>query len=59
MNVGYFSVNQQAGKGFIQWDSLYKAKVVHRGDYIIHVYFEDGLSVKMDGKKRIAVIEEK
>ncbi len=59
MNVGYLSVNQQAGKGFIRWEKLYDAKVVHRGEYIIHVRYENGLTVKMDGKKRIAVVEEK
>jgi len=59
MNVGYLSVNQQAGKGYIDWDKLYSAEVVHRGNYILHIRYNDGIIVKMDGKKRISVIEEK
>jgi hypothetical protein len=57
MNVGYFSVNQMAGKGFIKWDKLYNANVVKRGEYIYHVRYDNCLTIKMDGKKRVSVIE--
>ena len=57
MNVGYFSVNHIGGKGFIKWDKLYNAKTLKRGKYIIHIKFDKCLTIKMDGKKRISIIE--
>ena len=57
MNVGYFSVNQTGGKGFIQWEKLYNAPIIKRGKYILHVKFDNCLTVKMDGKKRISIVE--
>ncbi len=58
MNVGYFSVNQQSGDSFIKWDKLYNANIIRKGKYIIHVRFDKDLIIKMDGKKRISIIEE-
>lgn len=58
MNVGYFSIEQQSDKNYLKWDELYKQKVVNETQYIKHVRFDEPLNIKMDGRKRIAMISE-
>lgn len=56
MNVGYFSIQPELGKGYIRWEVLKKQKIVNQTKYFRHVRFARPLTVSMDGKKRIAVI---
>lgn len=56
MNVGYFSVQPEMTKSFITWDLLEKQKIVNQTEFFKHIVFEKPLTVKMDGKKRIAVV---
>jgi len=56
MNIGYFSVQPEISHSFISWDILKKQKLMDQSKYFRHVEFEKSLSVRMDGKKRIAVI---
>jgi hypothetical protein len=56
MNVGYFSVNQESLNGSIFWDKLQEQKTVAKGEYFHHVRFEKPLLIRMDGKKRMAVV---
>lgn len=56
MNVGYFSVQQELSGSFIKWDILDKQELVQRTTYFKHVRFQKPISIKMDGKKRIAAI---
>jgi hypothetical protein len=56
MNVGYFSVQQELSGSFIKWDILDKQPLVQRTTFFRHVRFEKPLTIKMDGKKRIAAI---
>ncbi|MCX6330930.1 MAG: pyruvate, phosphate dikinase [Bacteroidia bacterium] len=56
MNVGYFSINQGAHNGKINWDRLNEQQVIENGKYFRHIRFEKPLLVRMDGKKGIAVI---
>jgi hypothetical protein len=56
MNVGYFSVQPEMSKSFITWDMLKKQKLVNKTEFFRHVELEKPIIIKMDGKKRIAVI---
>lgn len=56
MNVGYFSVNENHDGGMINWEKLRSAKIVEKGKYFTHVRFEKPSTVRMDGKKGMAVI---
>ncbi|MBK6345219.1 MAG: pyruvate, phosphate dikinase [Bacteroidales bacterium] len=56
MNVGYFSVQQELSGSFIKWEILDQQPLVQRTTYFKHVRFEKPVSIKMDGKKRIAAI---
>jgi hypothetical protein len=56
MNVGYFSVQQELSGSIIKWDILDKQKLVQRTKFFRHVQFEKPVTIKMDGKKRIAAI---
>ena len=56
MNVGYYSVQSEISKGFINWEVLKKQKIVRQSKFIKHVCFEQPLSVKMDGKKRMGIV---
>jgi hypothetical protein len=56
MNVGYFSINPWMNDGKLNWEKLKKQKVIGQGNFFRHVRFEKPLIVRMDGKKRIAII---
>ena len=56
MNVGYFSVQQELENNFISWDILEQQKVVDETTFFKHIRFDQPLTVKMDGKKRISAI---
>lgn len=57
MNVGYLSVDQATKDECVKWDMLKKAEVVSEGRYFRHVRFRKPMVVRMDGKKRISIIE--
>jgi hypothetical protein len=56
MNIGYFSINQSTRDGYVNWEKLEAAKVVEEGKFFRHVRFEKPMTVRMDGKKRMAVV---
>ncbi len=56
MNVGYFSVNHASDKEFVNWDLLREQQTVWEGDFFKHIRFERPLMIRMDGRKRIAVV---
>ncbi|MBN1165196.1 MAG: hypothetical protein JXB45_11500 [Candidatus Krumholzibacteriota bacterium] len=55
--VGYFAVSARSGASFIDWEWLRKQPVLTRAGYFIHARTEDPLTVKMDGRHSVAVIE--
>ncbi len=57
MNVGYFSIDHTSPDELIDWERLSGQKVVKRGKYFNHISFDKNLTIRMDGKKRMAVIE--
>jgi len=56
MNVGYFSVQPEISESYIRYDVLKEQKNIKKTEYFKIVHFDKPLQVKMDGKKRIAVI---
>ncbi|HCC70273.1 MAG TPA: pyruvate, phosphate dikinase, partial [Bacteroidales bacterium] len=57
MNVGYFSVDQASKDEFVKWDKLKREELVSEGKFFKHVRFRSPLKIRMDGKKRISIIE--
>lgn len=56
MNVGYFSINQNSFDGQVAWDRLREARAEEEGNYFRHVRFQKPLTVRMDGRNRMAVV---
>jgi hypothetical protein len=56
MNVGYFSINHESNDGEIKWDKLKSQTVIATGKFFRHIRFEKPLTIRMDGKKGMAVI---
>lgn len=56
MNVGYFCVQPEMSRSFIRYDILKSQKDITRTKYFTIAHFEKPLTIKMDGKKRIAVV---
>lgn len=56
MNVGYFSIQPEYSKSFINYDILNQQQIIARTDFFRHVRFQKPLTVRMDGRKRISVI---
>jgi len=55
-DVGYLSVQQEKSNNHINWDILEKQKIIRETEYFKHIKFKKPLTIKMDGKKRIAII---
>ncbi len=55
-NVGYFTVNPDAGDGYLDWDWLSTAEAVDESDFVRHLRFKDPLLVGMNGKKSTGFI---
>ena len=56
MNVGYFSVQPEMSGSYINYLVLEEQEVVYQGTFFRHVRFQQPFSIRMDGKKRIAVV---
>ena len=57
LNVGYFSVQQELNDSYINWDKLRQEELINQTTFFRHIRFKKPLDVKMDGKKRMAVIQ--
>ncbi len=55
-NVGYFTVNPEAGEGFIDWDWLNAQPAIGETAFVRHVRLPDPVVVKMSGKTGEGVI---
>ncbi len=56
MNVGYFSVQPEMGDSFIDYGFLKRQQLVNSTTYFRHVRFTSPVSIRMDGRKRLAVV---
>jgi CheY-like chemotaxis protein len=55
-HVGYFTVNPDAGEGFVDWEWLAAQPAVREMTCVRHLRFERPLVVKMNGKRSEGVI---
>src|SRR5215468_4470674 len=55
-NVGYFTINPDAGEGFVDWDWLAAQPAVRETGYVRHLRFDQPVVVKMNGKQGAGVI---
>jgi hypothetical protein len=55
-NVGYFTVNPEAGEGFVNWEWLNAQHATEESECVRHLRFDDPVVVKMDGKRNRGVI---
>jgi CheY-like chemotaxis protein len=55
-NVGYFTVNPDAGEGFVDWDWLAAQPAVEEFSCVRHLHFDRPLVVKMNGNTNQGVI---
>ncbi len=55
-NVGYFTVNQDAGEGFVDWEWLVAQPAVKESRTVRHVRFDEPLVITMNGKTNQGVI---
>jgi len=58
MNIGYFSVNNQKEAEYINWDKIYKGKIINETKYFRHIRFKKPLRILMDGKAKKSIIIE-
>jgi hypothetical protein len=56
MNAGYFTIQPEISSGFIRFDILKQQKNIRKTKYFTIARFERPLIIRMDGKKRIAVV---
>jgi hypothetical protein len=55
-NIGYFTVNPEAGEGFIDWDWLAAQAAVAGAGCVRHLRFHAPLTVRMNGRANAGVI---
>jgi hypothetical protein len=54
--VGYFTVNPEAGQGLLDWQWLAAQPAVEEEDCVRHLHFDDALVVAMNGMTREGMI---
>jgi hypothetical protein len=55
-NVGYFTVNPEAGEGFLDWDWLASRPARREEGPVRHLRFQSALTVRMNGKRNEGAI---
>jgi hypothetical protein len=55
MKIGYFSISNP-GDDLVSWHMLEKQDSIFEGRYFRHVRFRNPVIIRMDGKKRMAVV---
>jgi hypothetical protein len=55
-NVGYFTVNPEAGEGFLDWDWLQSREALSESGAVRHLRFDAPLVVLMNGKRNEGAI---
>jgi len=54
--VGYFTVNAEAGEGFVDWDWIASQAAETETGSVRHLRFDEPLRVRMDGRRSIGII---
>ncbi|MDH3290714.1 MAG: histidine kinase [Gemmatimonadota bacterium] len=55
-NVGYFTVNQEVGEGFVDWDWLSRQPALRETHQVRHLRFDQPFTITMNGKSNRGVI---
>jgi hypothetical protein len=55
-NIGYFTVNGEAGEAFVDWTWLAEQPAVAEGAFVRHIRCDAPVTVKMNGRRRQGVI---
>jgi hypothetical protein len=55
-SVGYFTVNPEAGEGFVDWDWLAAQPAVRETTFVRHLHFDRSIVVKMHGRTQRGLI---
>ncbi len=55
-NVGYFTINPYLNEGHYDLDFLDKQEAVYEDQFIRHVRFNEPLTIKIDGSKKMGVV---
>lgn len=55
MNIGYCSIHHHSDTSFVDYDLLRKQDLVAEYGAVKHIRFKKPLTIKMDGKKRLAI----
>jgi hypothetical protein len=55
-SVGYFTVNPEAGEGFVDWDWLAAQPAVKEMAFVRHLSFPNAVVIKMNGRTHEGVI---
>jgi len=56
LNVGYFTVNQNVGEGFVDWDWLAEQEAREEVGCVRHIHFDEPVLVTMNGTVQRGVI---
>lgn len=54
--IGYFTVNEHAGLGFLDWEWLLCKEPLEKLNYTKHIRFTKALTIKMNGHKNKGII---
>ncbi len=57
MNIGYFTIPFHSSESFVDWEWLKSIEPANKTEYFIHVELPAPISIVMDGKKGVAMIE--
>ena len=56
LNVGYFTVNREAGEGFVDWEWLAAQPALAEDGCVRHLRFDDPVLVTMNGTNQMGII---
>ncbi|MCK4631901.1 MAG: histidine kinase [candidate division Zixibacteria bacterium] len=54
--IGYLTVNENAGNGFIRWDRLHQETVTRNSHFVMHRRLTSPLTVQIDGRSGRAAV---
>jgi CheY-like chemotaxis protein len=55
-NIGYFTVNPEAGDGFVDWEWLAGQPAAAETEFVRHLRFENPVEIAINGRTRAGVI---
>ncbi len=55
-NIGYFTVNPDAGEGFVDWEWLRQQPAVEQAEFVRHLSFESPIVIAINGRAHSGVI---